>query len=301
MSRTAVAKPCTDPTWTKPQGITVNGQKPTSISGAGGETTRTYKSTPNLKNVPTNTAAATTSVPGKTYKTTASSKKATVGGTTGTKTTTSYSTAKPNTSYSTTKPNSSYGTKASSSTPTRTVTSSSTSTKTTTYSSASPSSCVGCNKPLVGQHMMAEGKKYHIGCMKCSDCKKGLGSEYRKVSGVQGGLCDQCADKREMDKAPKCGKCRKPLIGKYVTAEGAKYHSHCFVCESCNKALSSGFSKVGNRVVCMPCARLGPSQSAPAAVMPSSASSVSSPNQPLLGTASSSASDEAVCGGCTIL
>jgi hypothetical protein len=70
--------------------------------------------------------------------------------------------------------------------------------------------------------------------------------------------CLNCQTKRTERRAPKCLKCRQPVIGEYVQAMGGEWHDRCFRCATCRGGFDDGsfFPKeVGNEtvVVCRPC------------------------------------------------
>lgn len=66
-----------------------------------------------------------------------------------------------------------------------------------------------------------------------------------------------------------CQACQQPILGRCVTAMGAKFHPHHLVCHFCLKPLSKGcFKEQENKPYCHPCfIKLfgwGPSRSSPA-------------------------------------
>jgi len=44
--------------------------------------------------------------------------------------------------------------------------------------------CEACSKPLSGQYMKAQNKKYHRDCLVCANCKKELTTGFRTVFGA---------------------------------------------------------------------------------------------------------------------
>ncbi|GAA6069457.1 transforming growth factor beta-1-induced transcript 1 protein isoform X1, partial [Tachysurus ichikawai] len=51
-----------------------------------------------------------------------------------------------------------------------------------------------------------------------------------------------------------CQACQQPIVGRCVTAMGAKFHPHHLVCQFCLKPLSKGcFKEQDNKPYCHPC------------------------------------------------
>jgi len=91
----------------------------------------------------------------------------------------------------------------------------------THYEQLFASRCEGCNQPIVGQYLNAQGKKFHV----------------------------QCAPE-----AGRCERCHKPIIGESVSLYEKIYHPKCFTCTKCNVALSSSYEEIGKSPFCMKCA-----------------------------------------------
>lgn len=100
--------------------------------------------------------------------------------------------------------------------------------------------CAYCNTPVEENVISALGKHYHqlhFFCRDCGDPFAGAGSNATiKPFIVEEGhpYCEKCHTKRF---APKCGGCKKPIVGGsgYVTALDKNWHEDCFVCGSCKK------------------------------------------------------------------
>ena len=54
--------------------------------------------------------------------------------------------------------------------------------------------------------------------------------------------------------ADKCAKCKEPLVGTFVTADGVKYHKDCFTCTTCSSTLEAGYVLKGGLPYCGTCA-----------------------------------------------
>jgi len=91
----------------------------------------------------------------------------------------------------------------------------------THYEQLFASRCEGCNQPIVGQFVNAQGKKYHTQCA------------------PEGGRCERC---------------HKPIFGETVTLSTKVYHPKCFTCTSCDASLAASYVEVGTSPFCSKCA-----------------------------------------------
>ena len=90
--------------------------------------------------------------------------------------------------------------------------------------------CVKCDKNIQGTELNANGSTYHPECFVCKNCEMPLKGSYVTKNGQP--YCSTCHEKRF---AEECAKCKKKIVSNHVVANGAHYHSECFVCHHCKK------------------------------------------------------------------
>jgi len=106
-----------------------------------------------------------------------------------------------------------------------------------------------------------EGKLYHTSCFCCTICSGIIDMDvgFQKID--QKPVCASCFKKKP---SGKCAGCSKALSGSVVTFNDSKYHTDCFVCSQCRKAIGSGgFTERASKPICSTCAAASAS-SAPA-------------------------------------
>jgi len=111
--------------------------------------------------------------------------------------------------------------------------------------------CAGCGLRLDPMSMVhACGKDWHEACFVCGVCAKPLGSS---PFVVKGGLPyhKECYATASADK---CAKCKEPLVGTWITADGVKYHKDCFTCTTCGSTLETGYVLRDDLPYCGVCA-----------------------------------------------
>jgi len=147
-----------------------------------------------------------------------------------------------------------------------------------TASSVSLDLCGGCNEKVIGEHLMAVGKKWHPNHFNCCDCGiliKGDFYEFEKKP-----KCKNCFEAKCM-----CSKCNQPISGEFFSGSGKLFHAscvdrhkcwkcglqieatsrelsalekywhpECFVCTGCNCKLSGSFYNVRGLPHCDSCA-----------------------------------------------
>jgi len=84
--------------------------------------------------------------------------------------------------------------------------------------------------------VLALNKSWCPSCFTCDQC----GSELVNMGFVELNGKIYCENDYENFFAPKCAKCRLPIIGDTVNALDKTWHPACFVCAECGCAISSG-------------------------------------------------------------
>ncbi|TAQ87935.1 hypothetical protein B7494_g3740 [Chlorociboria aeruginascens] len=100
--------------------------------------------------------------------------------------------------------------------------------------------CKHCKTPIIGEAMVAVGEHWHYGHFFCAECGDPFekGSSHIEKDGYA--WCLSCQTKRTERQAPKCKKCKCPVIGQYVVAMGGEWHEECFRCGDCNGGFDDG-------------------------------------------------------------
>lgn len=113
--------------------------------------------------------------------------------------------------------------------------------------------CKHCKTPIIGEHLVALGENWHYGHFFCAECGDPFEKGMSHIEKDGYAWCLNCQTKRTERQAPKCKKCRLPVIGEYTIALGGEWHEKCFRCVTCNTGLDGGFypKQVGNETVVM--------------------------------------------------
>jgi hypothetical protein len=102
--------------------------------------------------------------------------------------------------------------------------------------------CANCKQPINDKCVTAFGNKYHPNHFTCTGCGKNLvGLPYKEDDGDI--YCNACKDARKQRMAPNteiCAKCKKPIIGDYITLSGQRMHPEHFRCEECGIEFKGG-------------------------------------------------------------
>lgn len=101
--------------------------------------------------------------------------------------------------------------------------------------------CQHCKTPIIGEHITAlGGKHYHYGHFFCCECGDPFmqGKPHVELDGYA--WCTGCVEKRTLRRAPKCGLCRKNVVGEVVQALGKEFHAECFRCGDCGDSFVGG-------------------------------------------------------------
>ncbi|KAK5574505.1 hypothetical protein RB653_009758 [Dictyostelium firmibasis] len=99
--------------------------------------------------------------------------------------------------------------------------------------------CYSCKQPITDICLTAFGLQWHPHHIGCNTCGKDFSDGSRCEEGPDGfAYCS----KDLLDKfAPKCQKCKQPIIGQTTNAVGKTYHPEHFQCETCNMVLTGNF------------------------------------------------------------
>jgi LIM domain len=100
--------------------------------------------------------------------------------------------------------------------------------------------CKHCKTPIIGEHVVALGEHWHSGHFFCAECGDPFEHGMTHIEKDGYAWCLNCQTKRTERKAPKCKKCRRPVIGLYVQALGGEYHDDCFRCANCSGSFDDG-------------------------------------------------------------
>jgi hypothetical protein len=118
--------------------------------------------------------------------------------------------------------------------------------------------CKHCTTPIHGEHLIALGAHWHYDHFFCAECGDPFGKGVSHIEKDGYAWCLNCQTKRTERRAPKCKKCKKPVIGEYVQALGGEWHEKCFRCANCKGAFLDGAfypKEVGEEtvVLCIKC------------------------------------------------
>jgi hypothetical protein len=121
--------------------------------------------------------------------------------------------------------------------------------------------CKHCKTPILGEHTIALGEHWHYGHFFCAECGDPFEKGQTHIEKDGYAWCLSCQTKRTANRAPKCKKCKKPVIGQYVNALGGEWHDECFRCHECQHGFDDGCfypNQVGNEtvVLCIKCAEI---------------------------------------------
>ena len=120
--------------------------------------------------------------------------------------------------------------------------------------------CAACGKPIEGEYIKADGRKYHEGHFVCALCRKPLSGEYVVHEGRN--YHTSCYTNRV---APRCALCGKTIEGRYLedywgNAYHARHEGEEQRCEYCTRFISpeltgGGVEYKDGRIVCRLCQR----------------------------------------------
>lgn len=114
--------------------------------------------------------------------------------------------------------------------------------------------CKHCKTPILGEHTIALGEHWHFGHFFCAECGDPFEKGMSHIEKDGYAWCVNCQTKRTERRAPKCKKCKLPVIGEAIQAMGGEWHDKCFRCITCKGDFPDGsfFPKeVGGETVVM--------------------------------------------------
>uniref|UniRef100_A0A8B9LJE5 Transforming growth factor beta 1 induced transcript 1 n=1 Tax=Astyanax mexicanus TaxID=7994 RepID=A0A8B9LJE5_ASTMX len=112
------------------------------------------------------------------------------------------------------------------------------------------SRCQGCSQPIMENYISALNSLWHPQCFVCRECF----SPFVNGSFFEHEGQPLCEAHYHQSRGSVCQACREPILGRCVTAMGAKFHPHHLVCNFCLKPLSKGcFKEQENKPYCHPC------------------------------------------------
>ncbi|KAL3420713.1 LIM domain-containing protein [Phlyctema vagabunda] len=100
--------------------------------------------------------------------------------------------------------------------------------------------CKHCKTPIIGEHAVALGEHWHYGHFFCAECGDPFEQGMTHIEKDGYAWCLKCQTKRTERRAPKCTKCKLPVIGQYVQAMGGEWHDACFKCVVCAGGFDDG-------------------------------------------------------------
>uniref|UniRef100_A0A3P8SU68 Transforming growth factor beta-1-induced transcript 1 protein n=1 Tax=Amphiprion percula TaxID=161767 RepID=A0A3P8SU68_AMPPE len=112
------------------------------------------------------------------------------------------------------------------------------------------SRCQGCSQPILENYISALNSLWHPQCFVCRECY----SPFVNGSFFEHEGKPLCEAHYHQSRGSMCQACQQPILGRCVTAMGAKFHPHHLVCHFCLKPLSKGcFKEQENKPYCHPC------------------------------------------------
>ncbi|KAJ3179593.1 hypothetical protein HDU87_002799 [Geranomyces variabilis] len=96
--------------------------------------------------------------------------------------------------------------------------------------------CAYCEQPIKERLISALGKSFHPEHFFCCQCGKtfGVDEQFMEADGMP-----YCPEDFMALFAYGCSKCKKPLVGDYITATGKRFHRECFGCMACKRPLAT--------------------------------------------------------------
>ena len=119
--------------------------------------------------------------------------------------------------------------------------------------------CKHCTTPILGEHVVALGARWHPEHFFCAECGDPFGPGATHIEKDGYAWCVACQTRRTERRAPRCKACDQPVLGQYVRALAAEWHDACFRCAVCHGGFDDGqiFPREGAgglmQVVCTAC------------------------------------------------
>jgi len=86
--------------------------------------------------------------------------------------------------------------------------------------------CANCKQPIVDKCVSAGGNKFHPHHFTCTGCGKSLvGQSYKEDEGeIYCNICKESKKQRILPPSEPCAKCKKPIVGEFITLNGQRMH-----------------------------------------------------------------------------
>ncbi|KAA0725487.1 Transforming growth factor beta-1-induced transcript 1 protein [Triplophysa tibetana] len=112
------------------------------------------------------------------------------------------------------------------------------------------SRCQACSQPIIENYISALNALWHPQCFVCRECYcPFVNGSFFEFEGQP--LCEA---HYHQSRGSMCQACQQPILGRCVSAMGAKFHPHHLVCHFCLKPLSKGcFKEQESKPYCHPC------------------------------------------------
>ncbi|XP_055031943.2 transforming growth factor beta-1-induced transcript 1 protein isoform X2 [Misgurnus anguillicaudatus] len=112
------------------------------------------------------------------------------------------------------------------------------------------SRCQGCSQPIIENYISALSSLWHPQCFVCRECY----SPFVTGSFFEYEGQPLCEAHYHQSRGSMCQACQQPILGRCVSAMGAKFHPHHLVCHFCLKPLSKGcFKEQESKPYCHSC------------------------------------------------
>lgn len=115
--------------------------------------------------------------------------------------------------------------------------------------------CRHCKTPILGEHIVALGEHWHYGHFFCAECGDPFAHGMTHIEKDGYAWCIKCQTRRTEQRAPKCRRCKKGVVGQYIRALGGEWHDECFRCADCKGGFDDGqvFPRDDGSILCTSC------------------------------------------------
>eukprot|EP01118_Nematostelium_gracile_P011378 TRINITY_DN4024_c0_g1_i1.p1 TRINITY_DN4024_c0_g1~~TRINITY_DN4024_c0_g1_i1.p1 ORF type:complete len:457 (+),score=98.77 TRINITY_DN4024_c0_g1_i1:89-1372(+) len=102
--------------------------------------------------------------------------------------------------------------------------------------------CNNCKQPILDKVVSAGSLKYHPHHFICTGCGNNLvGKTYKEEEGeIYCHICKGNRKQRLVGPPEMCGKCKRPILGEWITIQGMKVHAEHYRCEDCGCEFKGG-------------------------------------------------------------